>query len=79
MLSYDNGETWDYEHRVSLAWDAPGINCGYANPALSGDGSIIVTYYTMPSTSDYHRLWSQATIYTVRFTEEELLAASHGR
>ena len=76
MLSRDGGKTWDYEHRVSLAWDAPGGECGYANGAQAGDGSIVVTYYVMPVTSDYRKKWTDSVVYTLRFTEEEFLAAS---
>ena len=79
MLSHDDGRTWDYEHRVALAWDAPGGNCGYANAAQTGDGNIIVTYYTMPTTSNYHDLWSKAEIHTVRFTEQQFVAASRSK
>ena len=61
MLSYDGGQTWDYDHRVSLAWDASGPSCGYAYGAQAGDGSIVVTYYDMPSG------WTNSSVYAVRF------------
>ena len=64
MLSYDDGMTWDYDHRVSLAWDMPGESCGYANGAQAGDGTIVVVYY------GYDKA------YAVRFTEEQFLEAS---
>ena len=64
MLSYDNGRTWDYEHRVSLAWDMPGEGCGYANGAQAGDGTIVVVYY------------GGGKAYAVRFTEAQFLEAS---
>lgn len=80
MLSSDEGKTWDYEHRVSLAWDAPNGNCGYANGAQAGDGSIVVVYYIMhvlPEGPDgYHNLWQGSKVYAVRFTEEQLLEAA---
>ena len=80
MLSYDGAKTWDYEHRVSLAWDAPNANCGYANGAQAGDGTIVVAYYIMHyAGGDYRRLWRDSKVYIVRFTEEEFLAASRGR
>ena len=66
MLSYDDGRTWDYEHRVSLEWGFSNDNCGYANGAQAGDGTIVVVYYT---TNTY-------TAYAVRFTEEQFLEAS---
>jgi len=76
MLSHDGGKTWDYPHRVSLAWDATCANCGYANGAQAGDGTIVVVYYIMPSTSDYRKLWGQSTVYTVRFTEAQFRQAA---
>ena len=75
MLSHDNGETWDYDHRVSLAWDAHNPDCGYANGAQAGDGTIVVTYYDMGEKSSYRNLWDKSRVFVVRFTEEEFLAA----
>ncbi len=78
MISQDEGRTWDYDHRVSLAWDAPNGNCGYANGAQAKDGTIVVTYYIMhhPGGQDaegYHNLWLQSKVYIVRFTEKQFL------
>lgn len=75
MLSRDGGKTWDYEHRVSLAWDAPNGNCGYANAAQADDGTIVVTYYRMPETEDYRQLWMGSDVYILRFTEAQLIEA----
>ena len=75
MLSRDGGKTWDYEHRVSLAWDAPNANCGYANGAQASDGTIVVTYYRMPVSEDYRGLWTGSLVYILRFTEEQLAEA----
>lgn len=74
----DNSGNWGYDHRVSLAWDAPNENCGYANGAQAKDGSIVVTYYIMhhPGGQDaegYHNLWLGSKVYVVRFTEQEFL------
>ncbi len=80
MLSNDEGKSWDYAHRVSLAWDAPNENCGYANGTQAGDGSIVVVYYIMhvpPGGPDgYHKLWLGSKVYAVRFTEEQFLKAA---
>ena len=78
MLSRDDGTTWNYEERTSLAWDAPNVNCGYANGAQSGDGTIAVTYYIMHEKGSYRNLWKNSKIYLVRFTEEEFVRASKG-
>ncbi len=67
MLSTNGGRTWDYKHRVSLAWDMPDANCGYANGAQAGDGTIVVVYY------------GQGCVWAVRFTEEQFLAAARSR
>ncbi|MCP4644087.1 MAG: exo-alpha-sialidase [bacterium] len=75
MISRDNGATWDYDHRVSLAWDAPNESCGYANGAQAKDGTIVVTYYRMPATKDYRKLWMESNVYVLRFTEAELIEA----
>ncbi len=79
MIGADAGETWNYEHRVSLAWDAPGENCGYANGAQAGDGTIVVTYYIMPaglSAGRYRTFWTDSKVYATRFTEEQFLKAA---
>jgi hypothetical protein len=80
MLSSDGGKTWDYAHRVSLAWDAPNGNCGYANGAQAGDGSIVVVYYIMHVLPDgpdgYHKLWQGSKVYAVRFTEQQFREAA---
>ena len=74
MLSYDGAKSWDFAHRVSLAWDAPNGNCGYANGTQAADGTIIVTYYIMHyAGGDYRRLWADSKVYIVRFTEEQFL------
>ena len=74
----DAGGSWDYDRRVSLAWDAPNENCGYANGAQAKDGSIVVTYYIMrhpggPDAEGYHNLWLGSKVYIVRFTEKQFL------
>ena len=77
MLSNDGAKSWDYEHRVSLAWDAPNGNCGYANGTQTPDGTIIVAYYIMHYAGpNYRRLWGDSKVYIVRFTEEQFLAAA---
>ena len=75
MLSTDGGVTWDYEHRVALATDGEGFNCGYANGAQAGDGTIVVVYYVMPASGDYRTQWQRSTVRVIRFTEEEFLEA----
>ncbi len=77
MFSHDDGKTWDYAHRVSLAWDATGASCGYANGAQAGDGTIVVVYYDMPTgRGDYRRQWIDSKVYALCFAEEDLLQAA---
>ena len=76
MMSSDGGQTWDYQHRVLLGDKGVNPNCGYANGAQAGDGTIVVVYYVMPVSDDYRGLWTGSTIYTVRFSEDEFLNAA---
>ena len=76
MISDDEGATWDYDHRVSIAWDAHNGDCGYANGAQAGDGTIVVTYYDMGEKTSYRNLWEKSRVFVVRFTEEQFLAAA---
>jgi hypothetical protein len=46
------------------------FNSGYANGAQAGDGSIVVLYYDMPGS------WYTSSVYAVRFTEGQFLAAA---
>ena len=79
MVSLDGGRSWDYDHRVSLAWDAACGSCGYANGAQAGDGSIVVTYYDMPPSGDLRGLWTGGKVYAVRFDEAQFALASIGQ
>lgn len=77
MLSNDDGKTWEYDRRVALAWDHKNANCGYANAAQAGDGSIVVTYYCMdPDANDHIGRWSGSKVYAIRFSEKQFLEAA---
>ena len=77
MIGGSDGKSWAYPHRVSLAWDAPNVNCGYANGAQAGDGTIVVVYYIMHvETSSGHDQWMGSKVYAVRFTEKQFLEAA---
>ncbi len=75
MFSFNSGKTFDYQHHTFLGWDSPGVSSGYANGVQADDGTIVVTYYSMPVTSDYRELWRESVVYVVRFTEKQLLLA----
>lgn len=70
MFRFDVGQTWDYEHRVSLGWDSSGPSTGYANSVQLADGTLLVTYYSMLLTADYRQLWGDSVVDVVKFTEK---------
>lgn len=77
MLSRDEGKTWDYDQRVALDWERQNANCGYANGAQAGDGSIVVVYYSMdPTANDHIGSWVGSKVYAVRFSEEQFIKAT---
>ncbi len=77
MLSTDGGASWHYNNRVLLSGDATSENCGYANGAQAGDGTIMVTYYIMPpSTGNYRKLWTESKVYVTSFTEDQFRQAA---
>ncbi len=51
VLSGDRGKTWDYEHRLMLAWDSENADCGYPSTVQLGDGTILTLYYSVGTES----------------------------
>jgi len=47
VVSDDGGKTWDYDHRVLLAWDAENTDCGYPSTVQLADGTIVTMYYSV--------------------------------
>ena len=47
VLSRDQGETWDYEHRLMLAWDSQNTDCGYPSTVQLDDETILTMYYSV--------------------------------
>lgn len=72
LLSYDEGRTWDYDHRVMLGWESLHGDCGYPSAVQLEDGTIVCMYY---SVGTYERPDDWQAI-VVRFTEEQLRAAA---
>lgn len=71
MLSYDEGKTWDYDHRVMLGWTSLGGDCGYPSAVQLDDGTIVCMYY---SVGTYDLPGDQQAL-VVRFTEQQLQEA----
>lgn len=78
LASLADGSVGMTYSRATAVTECDGTYVAFEWIRTTGDGGIIVTYYTMPSTSNYHDLWNQAAIHTVRFTEEQLRAAAGG-
>lgn len=45
LLSHDGGNSWDHEHLMILADDAPNWDAGYPSSVVLKDGSIFTVYY----------------------------------
>jgi len=71
VASRDDGQTWEYDHRVMLAWDSLHGDCGYPSIVQLEDGMIVVVYYSVGVESDPETEFA----FCLRFTEEEMLAA----
>ena len=59
MISYDQGETWDYDY--VLRDDGPHPDLGYPSSVELNDGSILTVYYQRPNSVDDKcaLLWSR--------------------
>jgi len=71
IVSTDDGRSWDYAHRVMLAWDSLSGDCGYPSAVTFGDGTIVVMYYSVGTRS----LGTDAMALVVRLREADLLTA----
>lgn len=45
LISTDNGKTWNKANPITLASDAPNVDCGYPSSVQLPDGSILTIYY----------------------------------
>lgn len=45
VASYDNGESWDMEHRKVIRDDFPNWDIGYPSSVLLPDGRVLAVYY----------------------------------
>jgi len=68
LLSTDNGETWDYEHRVMIAWTSLHTDCGYPSVVQLDDGTIVTMYYSV-GTQD---MPSDELALVARYTESDI-------
>ncbi|MGQ9731228.1 MAG: sialidase family protein [Candidatus Zipacnadales bacterium] len=70
-ISEDEGATWDYEHRVQLAWTSNNGDCGYPSLVQLEDGTIVMLYYSVGT----EEFGPDELCIAVRFTEEQYLQA----
>jgi hypothetical protein len=45
MLSSDNGATWNKDRKITLAADAPNVDCGYPSSVQLSNGDIATLFY----------------------------------
>ena len=70
-ISRDDGNTWDYDHRVLLTWDCENTDCGYPSTVQLDDGTIVTMHYAV-GTSEFPGL---ELAMALRYTESQLLKA----
>jgi len=75
VLSHDGGRTWDYEHRVLLAWDCQNTDCGYPSTVQLDDGTIVTLLYEVGPSLTY----DVARAIVLRYTEAQLRDAMRGQ
>ena len=78
MLSYDQGVTWDVNHKIALVCDAENMEVGYPSSVQLDDGTICTAYYAYQDPfhitarfRGYHS-WGLHTA-VVRYREEDIL------
>ena len=59
LLSYDDGKTWDQEHRIVLSADSASWDCGYPSSVQLDSGEIVTVYYTYESHGPFQALPGQ--------------------
>jgi hypothetical protein len=70
MISYDEGETWDTEHEITLAADSADNGCGYPSSVQLDDGTICTAFCVKHSLA-YERLGPHGAL--LRYREEDIL------
>jgi hypothetical protein len=74
-LSRDQGQTWDYEHRVLTGWSSQSGDCGYSSVAQLPDGTIVSLTCLFGATD----LPGGHQAIAVRSTERQMLEAGQVR
>lgn len=59
LLSYDDGKTWDQEHRIVLSADSASWDCGYPSSVQLDSEEIVTVYYTYDSHGPFQALPGQ--------------------
>jgi hypothetical protein len=70
MISYDEGETWDRKHIITLAADSANNGCGYPSSVQLDDGTIC-TAFCLKHSLAYENLGPHAAL--LRYHEEDIL------
>ena len=72
IVSDDQGQSWDYTHRVLVGWTATSGDCGYPSNVQIDDGTIVTMYYSV-GLSDVE---GHEFAIAVRYTEDLLSSGS---
>ncbi len=75
ILSFDNGKTWDTEHRIIITDDLTTWDIGYPSSVRTADGTIITMYYACDAPPDPYKGWTRSRAEVVRYKENEILNA----
>ncbi len=70
VMSCDGGKSWDYAHRVLLAWDSLRTDCGYPSVVQLDEGTIVVMYYSVGAGA----LGSDEFALVLRCSERDIVA-----
>ena len=70
MLSHDDGQTWDTQHKITFAADSADNGCGYPSSVQLDDG-VICTAFCLKHSLAYERLGPHAAL--LRYQEEDIL------
>jgi hypothetical protein len=59
LVSHDDGESWDTEHKLTLVSEGTTSDCGYPSSVQLADGSILTAYYIYESLGPFQAVPNQ--------------------
>lgn len=73
MLSHDEGETWDSEHKITLPADSADNATGHPSSVQLDDGTICTAFYVCESLA--YGTWGRLgpSAWLIRYREEDIL------